>query len=118
MTNNILIFWNTQDGEYTKKIGCIVNFKFEVLCTITSIFNKRGDFSDELVNLCNQYNISLPYDYELVCNMDDYGKIIKEYTPEEASLYIKRKKKDLEEIDKYLTPEKTEELISLFNNKK
>ena len=118
--SNRMVIWSTKDGNYSRKIGCIFDVDYNLLDTIDNVFNRSGNWSDELINKCNKHGILKikGENYEVIANSTDtYPIVVDEMTPEEAILRIKNDDDDMKSLSDWITPEKEAELINLFKRK-
>ncbi len=116
-----IVAWKKKVNGWPESTGCVIDENFSVVDTIDMIFEK-GEFSPETIEKKIKYKIKgttfgKTQDYWHVRNTNDYGKITKVLTPEEACQIHKEECEMLDNISNFLTPEKGQELLNLLKPK-
>ena len=110
---NTFLIWKKLVNGWPEFTGCIIDNKFKVLEPIDIVFGKGGEYSQSTNDVIKKYSAKGP---EIVVTAKDKKDFpTEEITPEEAAKRFKQDRDDVKKIKKFLTPEKTAEILAMFN---
>jgi len=113
-TKYVLVTYDKTVDGYPEKTAIIVN-NDKIIDSIDLLFN-RGEYSEEAKNKMSKYNISGKTVADEEKDLYMVGGI--DITQEEALKLYLNEIETVKRINKFLTPEKEEELINLFKKRK